>query len=216
MLVIFASVSALAGDGAGKVEIKGQEALVDVRTAVPGIVVEIKYTTAENFMKKVLYDADGCFLRESVAAKLKAAQEALQKDKLGIKIFDGYRPHAVQKIMFARYPQPGYVADPKTGSNHNRGAAVDVTLVDAAGKELPMPSDYDEFSERAHVEYIGASEEAIRNRAILQNTMKAAGFKGIRSEWWHFDDPDSKSFEILDFKISELVRRAGVKESEKP
>lgn len=206
---VFASAAALAGDGKGRVEVAGQEALIDVRRAVPDVVVELKYMTADNFMKQKLYDAEGCFLRESVAAKLAAAQSALKARGLGIKIFDGYRPHAVQKIMFAKYPQPGYVADPKTGSNHNRAAAVDVTLVDASGRELPMPSAYDEFSERAHVDYGKATDEEIRNRTLLQETMKAAGFKGIRSEWWHFDDPAAKSFEILDYKISELTARSG-------
>ncbi len=123
----------------------------------------------------------------------------------GLKIYDAYRPLSVQRKMWAVFPQEGYVANPAKGSRHNRGAAVDVTLVDlATGKELPMPSVYDEFSERAHRNYSGATAEELRNRELLERVMEKHGFKGLFTEWWHFDDVNSKRYELLDIDSSEI------------
>ena len=108
---------------------------------------------------------------------------------------------SVQKKMWAKFPLDGYVANPAKGSNHNRGAAVDLTLVDKEGRELPMPSDYDEFSERAHRDYAGGTEEQRKNRQILEDEMTKEGFHGISTEWWHFDDKDCKNYPLLDFPL---------------
>ncbi len=121
-----------------------------------------------------------------------------------MKIFDAYRPLSVQKKMWAKFPLEGYVADPAKGSNHNRGAAVDVTLVDKNGEELPMPSPYDEFSERAHRDYAGGTDEERKNRKILEDAMQAEGFRGISTEWWHFDDADAKTYPILDLPFTSV------------
>jgi len=173
--------------------------LVEVQKVDPSIYVELKYKTADNFMNEVLYDADfRCFLRPEVAQRVARVQAHLRGQGYGLKIFDGYRPLSVQKRMFARFPQPGFVADPKKGSNHNRGAAVDLTLVDLEGNQLPMPSEYDEFSERAHIEYQGGSVQERKNRKILQQAMTQEGFRPLRSEWWHFDDPKAKTYAVLD------------------
>jgi D-alanyl-D-alanine dipeptidase len=184
---------------------EGEKLLVDIREVDPTILLDIKYATADNFMGEVLYDTARCFLRPQVAARLARAQTALRERGLGLKIFDGYRPHSVQVRMFERYPFPGYVADPKTGSNHNRGAAVDVGLVDASGRELAMPSKYDEFSERSHLDYAGGTEEERRNRAVLQDAMRDAGFMPITTEWWHFNDPDAASYAVLDVPLREAA-----------
>lgn len=179
--------------------------LIEIQSINPRIYIDLRYTTADNFMKETLYPAEArCFLRRETAAKLSRVQEALEKQGFGLKIFDGYRPLSVQKKMWARFPIEGYVADPAKGSNHNRGAAVDLTLVDSDGKELAMPSGYDEFSERAHRDYTGGSKAALKNREILQKAMEHEGFRGITTEWWHFDDLDCKKYPILDLPISQI------------
>ena len=178
--------------------------LVEVQKLDPTLRKEIRYATAKNFMEEVLYDDDRCFLRPETAERLVAAHRELQKEGLGIKVYDCYRPLSVQKRMFARFPQPGYVADPAKGSNHNRGAAVDCTLVDRDGKELEMPSDYDEFTERAHLAYDQAPERQLANRAKLQKVMLAQGFTSITMEWWHFDAPNAAAYPVLDIPIEDL------------
>ena len=149
-----------------------------------------------------LYPEARALLRPEVAERLSRVQQALGKQGLFLKIFDAYRPLAVQKKMWARFPMEGYVANPAKGSNHNRGAAVDVTLVDANGSELPMPSAYDEFSERAHWDYQGGTEDERKNRALLREAMESEGFRGISTEWWHFDYKDAKSYPVLDLPFS--------------
>ncbi|MBI4431866.1 MAG: D-alanyl-D-alanine dipeptidase [Candidatus Omnitrophica bacterium] len=178
-----------------------ESALVDIQTVNPRIRLEIRYATADNFMKEPLYPKSRCLLRPEVAARLSRVQDNLEKRGLGLKIFDGYRPLSVQKKMWARFPVEGYIANPAKGSNHNRGAAVDLTLVDADGRELSMPTPYDEFSERAHRSYAGGTEEERRNRQILQEAMETEGFTGLSTEWWHFDDKAAKAYPVLDLPL---------------
>ena len=154
--------------------------LVDLTQTVDGVFVEMRYATPDNFMKEPLYPAGArCFLRRQTAEKLAR----------------------VQKKMWDKFPLEGYIANPAKGSNHNRAAAVDVTLVDKNGRELPMPSAYDEFSERAHRDYAGGTPEQTQNRAILEQAMQSGGFHGISTEWWHFDDTDAKNYPVLDFPL---------------
>ena len=182
-----------------------QSPLVDIQKIDPRIRVEVRYATADNFMKEKLYPSARCFLRRETAAKLSRVQNILETMGFGIKIYDGYRPLSVQKKMWARFPVEGYVANPAKGSNHNRGAAADVTLVDSKGRELAVPSAYDEFSERSHRDYFGGSPEALKNRQTLQEMMEKEGFRGISTEWWHFDDLDCKQYPILDLPIDSLL-----------
>ena len=181
--------------------------LVDLKSFIPGLCFEIRYATPDNFVKETLYPEARCLMRKEVAEKLKRVQEALRASGLSLKIFDGYRPLSVQKKMWAKFPVPGYVADPAKGSNHNRGAAVDLTLTDSQGKELPMPSAYDEFSERAHRDYAGGTEEERKNRQTLEDAMKKEGFIGITTEWWHFDDSEAKKYPVLDLPFSSVSEK---------
>ena len=178
--------------------------LVDVRQVNPNIRIEIRYATADNFMKEPLYPAARCLLRKEAAEKLSLVQQDLEKARLGLKIFDGYRPLSVQKKMWAKFPIEGFIANPVKGSNHNRGAAVDLTLIDAEGRELPMPSAYDEFTERAHRDYAGGTEEERRNRKVLEEAMVRRGFVGLRTEWWHFDDAEAGRYPVLDLDFSSV------------
>ena len=178
--------------------------LVSLSDLEPSIMVDLKYATDENFMEEVLYTDDRCFVRPEIAVQLIHAHRYLETQGYGIKVFDCYRPLSVQKKMFERFPQPGYVADPKRGSNHNRAAAVDVGLVDDRGRELVMPSDYDEFTERAHHDYTGASPEAIENRERLKEAMMRFGFLPISTEWWHFNATNAQAYEVLDILLKDL------------
>ncbi len=172
--------------------------LVDVQKINPRIVIDLRYATTNNFTKKAIYPSVRCLLQKPVAERLSRVQARLEKEGLGLKIFDAYRPLSAQWELWKVVPNPTFVADPRKGSKHNRGAAVDVTLVDSLGNELAMPTQYDEFVKAARSTYDKLPTHLLENRAKLHNAMKAEGFIPNPSEWWHFDDKDWKEFPILD------------------
>lgn len=178
--------------------------LVDIRTINRNISLDIRYATANNFLKQKMYPIAKCALRNSVAQKLALVQTDLEKIGLGLKVYDCYRPFSVTKQMWEFLPDPRYVANPARGSRHNRGAAVDLTLVDRTGKELEMPTPYDDFTTKAHRNYQGGSAESRKNRQLLEDAMKKQGFIGISTEWWHFDSEDWEKFAILDISLSAI------------
>jgi D-alanyl-D-alanine dipeptidase len=178
--------------------------LVDIRTVNPNIRLDIRYATANNFLKRKLYSTAKCALRSSVAQKLALVQTDLEKIGLGLKVYDCYRPFSVTKQMWEFLPDPNYVANPARGSRHNRGAAVDLTLVTSTGKELEMPTPYDDFTKKAHADYQGGSAQSRKNRQVLKDAMKKQGFIGITTEWWHFDSEDWQKFAILNVSLSEI------------
>ncbi len=175
--------------------------LVELKHLSPNILLEILYATPNNFVGKAVYSSSRCFLRRKTAMRLHKAQLALEKIGLGLKVWDGYRPLSVQKIFWNLLPDSKYVADPSIGSRHNRGASVDLTLVDKAGRELPMPTGFDDFSEKASRSYQGASPVQLKNRLILEGAMAKEGFLLYPHEWWHFDDPDWNDYPILDIPL---------------
>lgn len=176
--------------------------LVELRPLIPGLVLDIRYATTNNFTGQQLYPHARCFLRHEPAQALAAVQVELAKSGMGLKIFDGYRPLSVQRRMWEVFPHADYVADPSKGSRHNRGAAVDVTLVHLAdGKEAVMPTSYDDFTEKAHRNYQQLPAEAISNREFLATVMARHGFVGLPSEWWHFDFGDWKKYPLLDVDV---------------
>ena len=177
--------------------------LVDARTVAKSLRVDLRYATVDNFLKQRLYTVSRCFLRPPVARRLARVQAALRRRKLGLKLWDCYRPLSIQQKLWAAAPRPGYVGDPKVGSHHNRGAAVDVTLVDAAGNELAMPTDFDEFSPRAHHD-AEVPKAAARGRGILKRAMVKEGFVPLATEWWHYDAPDAGGFTLLDAPLETL------------
>lgn len=180
--------------------------LVELKKISPRIICDIVYATERNFTGLAVYPKPCCFLQSSVAIRLHKVQQNLEFRGLGLKIFDGYRPLSVQKIFWEICPDPTRVANPATGSKHNRGAAVDVTLVDPSGQELLMPSGYDEFTERANRAYHQGSLKALHHRQILQDAMELEGFIALPEEWWHFDDPDWERYPILDISFDDLVQ----------
>ncbi len=181
------------------------EPLVDLALIDPRILRDLRYATSDNFTQQVLYPTAKCLLRLSVARRLKRVQDHLVKEGLGLKIYDGYRPLSVQKKMWALVPDPRYVADPAKGSRHNRGAAVDVTLIDIKGLELEMPTEYDDFTEAAHRDYAGGTPLSRRNRQLLFDALEREGFSGLATEWWHFDAPDWQKYPVLDKPLNQVI-----------
>lgn len=172
------------------------------------IKLDMRYATANNFTGVVLYDEARAFLTPDAATALLRAHKKAQADGYGLTIFDAYRPWRVTKKLWdatPRGPKKNYVANPKKGSKHNRGCAVDLSLHDLKTSTLvDMPSGFDDFSEKAHRDYMGAGEPANANRARLQNYMEAEGFVSLSNEWWHFDYKDWPNYPILDLPFSDL------------
>ncbi len=167
------------------------------------ILTDVRYATTNNFTGKVLYESDKVYLRRVVAESLSLAHKHLMRNyALRIKVFDGYRPHSIQKLMWEVMPDDRYVANPEKGSRHNRGAAVDLTLVDITGKEIDMGTPYDDFSEKSHIDYKKFSKNILTYREILRSAMEKFGFEAMSSEWWHFDFKGWSKFPIMDVKIN--------------
>lgn len=172
--------------------------LVDATTLIPRLQLDIRYATTANFTHQRLYAHARCLLHDDVAKRLADVQRELRARGLGLVAYDCYRPLSVQKKMWALVPDERYVSDPAKGSRHNRGAAVDIALVDKRGRALPMPSAYDEFSERAHRDFTGGTDAERANRALLQEVMQRHGFVGLPTEWWHFDAAEWQTYPIAD------------------
>ena len=165
-----------------------KEKFVNIKSLSNDFILDIKYATADNFLKQAVYDCGECYLREATAKALLAAQKEFVKRGYSLKLFDCYRPLSVQKKMWKILPGTHYVANPAKGSKHNRGAAVDLTLVDiATGKELDMGTPFDTFSPRAHHTYTQLPKEVLDNRKLLKEVLNKYNFKSIYSEWWHYE-----------------------------
>ncbi len=177
--------------------------LVDLSTL--GIPLDVRYATDNNFMKQVLYPVAKSYLRAPPARALAEVQRELAPRGLGVKVFDAYRPYRVTEAMWEPIKNPDYVADPAKGSRHNRGAAVDLTLIDlATGNELVMPTPYDDFTSRASHAFTDLPPDALANRALLREVMTKHGFDPLPSEWWHYDFRGWEGFELMDVSLREL------------
>jgi D-alanyl-D-alanine dipeptidase len=181
-----------------------EKQLVDVST-IPGIRIDVRYATTSNFMHAQLYPFAKVFLRAPAAGALADVQRELAASGIGLKVFDGYRPYAITERMWEPNKNPDFVADPAKGSRHNRGAAVDLTLVDlATGADLDMPTPYDDFTSRARGDYADLPANVIANRAKLRDAMVRHGFDPLPSEWWHFDFRGWERFELMNVSFEEL------------
>jgi zinc D-Ala-D-Ala dipeptidase len=185
----------------------GTAGLVELIAVDPSIRLDLRYATTNNFTGRVLYKQARAFMVEPAAKAVVRAHKALAPQGLGLSIFDAYRPWAVTKQLWdATEPaKRDYVANPKRGSRHNRGCAIDLTLCRLSdGAQLPMPSAFDDFSERAHRNYMGGTAEETANRATLEKAMVDQGFIGMSNEWWHFDYKDWAQYPVLDIAFEEL------------
>jgi D-alanyl-D-alanine dipeptidase len=178
--------------------------MVDVQAYVPDAVLDLRYATPDNFLHQPVYPAPAAFLRKSAAVKLAKAAQALRRQGYRLRLYDCYRPASVQWRMWKLVPDSRYVADPRKGSAHNRGGAVDLSLATAAGGAVEMPSGFDDFTERAWRDDPKASPAARRNLAILSAAMEEAGFKPLKEEWWHYEDLSTRSCPRLDLSFAAL------------
>lgn len=172
--------------------------MVDLAEVVPEIVVDLKYCSADNICHRPLYLSERAYLRRGTAEKLRKAQEEFAALGLRIKVWDAYRPPQVQHELWKAMPDPRFVINPNQGvSYHSRGCALDITLVDKSGQELPMPTGFDDFSTRANRDYKGVSPERAANAKILEKVMLKHGFTSIYYEWWHFIDTDRENYDLV-------------------
>lgn len=174
--------------------------LVDIAAVIPDAILDIRYATADNFTGAVLYPVARCKLRRAAARRLARAAKALRAQDRRIVLWDCYRPSSIQHELWRRVPDPRYVANPKVGSKHGRGAAVDIALADKAGAFVALPTPFDDFTEAAHRaqaldEARGAAGVEARR---LERAMVEAGWKPMPTEWWHFDAPDAASYPLSD------------------
>lgn len=180
----------------------GPEGLIDISRS-PEIQLDMRYATPDNFLRRAVYPRPVCLLRPAVAERLVRVQRRVEAQGFGLRLWDCYRPLSVQKQMWAIVHDERYVADPAKGSRHNRGAAVDLTLIDAQGVALEMPTGFDDFSARAGRDAeAGWSEAARRNYMVLDRAMRSEGFLPLPSEWWHYDAVGWEVYPVLDVPLA--------------
>lgn len=185
--------------------------LVELVTLDNTIKLDIRYATANNFLGRPVYTEARAFLQRPAAEALVRANKSLRTKGYGLIVHDGYRPWSVTKIFWDATPadKKQFVADPSQGSRHNRGCAVDLSLYDlTTGKEVEMPSEYDEMTERSHINYRGGSEASRHLRDMLRAAMEAEGFAVYEPEWWHYDYKDWHKYPILNISFSEIRKTA--------
>ncbi|HEX3557926.1 MAG TPA: M15 family metallopeptidase [Pyrinomonadaceae bacterium] len=183
--------------------------LVELTKLDETIKLDIRYATPNNFTGRPVYTEARAFLQRPAAEALLRAVRALRKQGYGVAVFDGYRPWFVTKLFWDLTPadKKQFVADPSKGSRHNRGCAVDLTLYDLkTGREVSMPGEYDEMTERSHITYAGGTAAQRRLRDTLRAAMEAEGFAVYEPEWWHYDYRDWKQYPILNLSFSEIVK----------
>jgi len=168
--------------------------LVELGRYVPDAVLDLRYATTDNFTGTRLYPVARCKLRRAVAERLARAAKLLRAHDRRLLVWDCYRPSSIQAALWKLVPDERYVANPKQGSVHSRGAAIDVGLADRDGKPVALPTRFDEFSDAAHRDHTAHDPEARR----LDAAMRAAGFVGLPTEWWHYDAPDAKAYPLAD------------------
>ena len=179
--------------------------LVEIKKYIPGIVLDIRYATTNNFTHLQMYREAKAFARLPVVLALKDVEADLKTRGLGIKIYDAYRPYAITVKFYEVARDTNFVADPRKGSKHNRGCAIDMSLINLkTGKELDMPTGFDSFSREAAANYPDLPKQEIANRELLKSIMSAHGFKVVPGEWWHYDFNGWSKYPLLDIPFSEI------------
>ncbi|GAA4748046.1 M15 family metallopeptidase [Flavisolibacter ginsenosidimutans] len=193
------------GDYKDSVQNDSLQKMVEIKHFVPSVAYDLRYATKENFTGEKLYKSGGkTFLRLPAAEALCKAAREFAGIGYTIKIWDAYRPYSVTKKMWELIYDDRYVADPSKGSGHNRGLAVDLTLM-KDGKELDMGTGFDNFTDTAHRDFSKLPESVLKNRLFLQTTMEKYGFKGLSTEWWHFAFPNDGRYGVLNIDFKKLA-----------
>lgn len=173
---------------------------VNLKDYSSDFIYNMKYATADNFLKTKVYDCEACYLRYKTVKALIKANEKFMKKGYKIMLFDCYRPLDIQKKMWQIVSNPNYVADPKKGSIHNRGGAVDISLVDSTGVAIDMGTPFDFFGIEASHDYENLPEEVKENRRLLRKIMTRSGFRIFESEWWHYNLKNARRESLSNFK----------------
>jgi D-alanyl-D-alanine dipeptidase len=199
--------SKISGPAKYRAEVKADpdKRLVEIRKVIPQIQLDIRYATTNNFTHHKMYKQARAFARLPVVMALKDVEGELKTQGLGLKIYDAYRPYAVTAHFYEVTPDTNFVADPRRGSKHNRGCAIDLSLIDLkTGKELDMPTGFDSFSKKASANYPDLLLTEIANRELLKSVMQKHGFRVISTEWWHYDYNGWQNYELLDVPFEKL------------
>jgi D-alanyl-D-alanine dipeptidase len=184
--------------------------MLELKQYIINIKYDLRYATSNNFMKQRMYPTgtNTTFLRLPAANALRLVQEELATKKLGLKIFDAYRPYSVTERFWELVNDERYVAHPKKGSGHNRGLAVDLTLIDAiTGIELDMGTGFDNFTDSAHHRFTNLPATVLQNRTLLKTIMLKYGFQLLETEWWHYYWPNNRNYEVLDISFKQLAKQ---------
>jgi len=188
-----------------QIKLSPEKQLVEISKIAPAIQLDIRYATTNNFMHQRMYTQARAFARLPVVKALKAVEAELALQGLGLKIYDAYRPYAVTVQFYKKASDKNFVADPKKGSKHNRGCAIDLSLINLkTGKELDMPTPFDSFSPMAAADYPNLPAIVLQNRLTLKTAMERHGFRVLSNEWWHFDFIGWQNYELLDVPFGDL------------
>lgn len=180
--------------------------LIEITPTTHGVDIDLVYATPRNLTGKPIYKAAHCLLLEPAEAALRRAVALARNVGTTLRIFDAYRPPQAQQVLWDFLPDPTYIADLSRGSNHSRGTALDVTLVDANGDELDMGTGFDAMTIESEHFHPGLPEHVQRNRMLLLGVMHVAGFTHIKSEWWHYELPGSRALPLIDNSESGPLR----------
>ncbi|MFC2107054.1 M15 family metallopeptidase [Bacteroidota bacterium] len=187
------------------VDIDSSKMLVDLNNFIPGIILDMRYATINNFTGEKVYKSSKAFLRIQAAKALLNVEKELNEMGYGLMVFDAYRPYDATLKFYKIVEDKRFVATPWDGSRHNRACAVDLTLINiSTGEELKMPTTFDDFSEKAAADYPDLPEEVLKNRKLLIDVMRKHGFNVIDSEWWHYDYQGWDKYELLNIDHEDL------------
>lgn len=191
---------------------RAESKLVEIKPPDFPVLLDLRYATADNLTGAAIYGRAACWLNPEAAGLLKNAIRLAAQLDLRLKVFDAFRPTEAAWALWNHTPDPTFLADPRKGSPHSRGAAVDVTLVDAAGDELDMGTDFDAFTPLAFHGVLEISPAQQRNRALLLGIMTAAGWDFYKNEWWHYQLFQPRRYPLLSDEAAgtELMAPSGM------
>ncbi len=181
--------------------------LINIKSVIPDAILDIKYATSDNITGKPVYEAPLCLIRPELANALKRADDELKTHGFRLLFWDCYRPYSLQRVFYDAAVKKGLAhlfANPRRGSNHNRGMAVDVGLVAMDGTKVDLPTKFDDLSKQARSNAKLKNKQAQRNRELLKKIMKKNGFTTIRSEWWHFNYKNALRYPLIDVPFTHL------------
>ena len=192
-----------------EVQADSLQRMIEIKSLLKGVEYDLRYATENNFTKKQLYKSGKqTFLRLQAVRGLQKVQEELNQKGFGLRIFDAYRPYSVTEKMWDLIQDERYVANPAKGSGHNRGIAVDLTIIELKNhRDLDMGTGFDNFTDSAHHDFKNLPTEILQHRILLKTTMEKYGFRALDTEWWHYSWPNDRGYQVLDIGFEALGKR---------